>query len=205
MYTLMPRWFKPTCLCVTWKKCTHGSLSFVLLWFCSHLFVDSCDVFILRGLFADIGPIVWLSPMSVNILRPRRNGRLVPDDIFKCIFLNENGCIWIKISLKFVPKGPINSIPALAQIVAWRRPGGKTSSALMMVYWRIYVSLGLNELTKHDKAQLCDTWDFMTWKRFPHCWPFVMWFLSQRIDNDALKRCVPANNKENIQTNNKEK
>ena len=31
-------------------------------------------------------------------------------DIFKCIFLNENVWISIKISLKFVPKGPISKI-----------------------------------------------------------------------------------------------
>ena len=35
------------------------------------------------------------------------------DDIFKCIFLNENVWISIKISLKFVPKGPIDNILAL--------------------------------------------------------------------------------------------
>ena len=35
------------------------------------------------------------------------------DDIFKCIFSNENVLISIKISLKFVPKGQINNIPAL--------------------------------------------------------------------------------------------
>ena len=35
------------------------------------------------------------------------------DDIFKRIFFNENVWILIKISLKFVPKGPINNIPAL--------------------------------------------------------------------------------------------
>ena len=35
-----------------------------------------------------------------------------PDDILKCIFCNENVRISIKISLKFVPKGPINNIPA---------------------------------------------------------------------------------------------
>ena len=34
----------------------------------------------------------------------------------------------IKISLKFVPKGPINNIPALVQIMAWRRPGHKPLS-----------------------------------------------------------------------------
>ena len=38
---------------------------------------------------------------------------MIPDDIFKCIFLNENRCILIKISLKFVPKGPIDNNPAL--------------------------------------------------------------------------------------------
>ena len=39
----------------------------------------------------------------------------------------------IKISLKFVPKGPINNIPALVQIMAWRRPGDKPLSEPMMV------------------------------------------------------------------------
>ena len=34
------------------------------------------------------------------------------DDIFNCDFLNENIWIPIKISLKFVPKGQINHIPA---------------------------------------------------------------------------------------------
>ena len=38
---------------------------------------------------------------------------IFPDDIFKCIFLNENVWIVIKISLKFVLKGPMNNIPAL--------------------------------------------------------------------------------------------
>ena len=37
-----------------------------------------------------------------------------------------------KISLKFVPKGPINNIPALLQKMAWRRPGDKPLSEPMM-------------------------------------------------------------------------
>ena len=49
----------------------------------------------------------------VNTLSPRQDGRLFPDDIFKCIFLNENVLMSIKISLKFVPKDQINNIPAL--------------------------------------------------------------------------------------------
>ena len=68
-----------------------------------------------------------------NTLRPRQNGRHFTDDIFKCIFLNENVWISIKISLKFVPKCPINNIPTLVQIMAWRRPGDKPLSEAMMV------------------------------------------------------------------------
>ena len=48
-------------------------------------------------------------------------------------FFNENIWILIKISLKFVPKGPINNIPALVQIMAWRRPGDKPLSEPMML------------------------------------------------------------------------
>ena len=58
-----------------------------------------------------------------------QKGRRFADDIFKRIFLNENVWISIKISLKFVPKGPIDNIPALVQIMAWRRPGGIYISA----------------------------------------------------------------------------
>ena len=50
---------------------------------------------------------------SVNTLRPRQIGRQIPDDIFKRIFLNESVWISMKISLKFVPRHPIDNIPAL--------------------------------------------------------------------------------------------
>ena len=68
-----------------------------------------------------------------NTLRPRQNARHFPDDIFKCIFLNENVSIVIKFSVKFVAKGPINNIAALVQIMAWCRPGDKPLSEPMMV------------------------------------------------------------------------
>ena len=71
--------------------------------------------------------------LTFNTLRPRQNGCLFADDIFKRMFLNENIWILITISLKFVPKGPINNIPALVQIMAWRRPGDKPLSEPMLV------------------------------------------------------------------------
>ena len=71
--------------------------------------------------------------IQINTLRPRPNGRYFADDTFKCIFLNENAWTSLKISLKFVPKVRINNIPALVQIMAWRRPGDKPLSEPMMV------------------------------------------------------------------------
>ena len=55
------------------------------------------------------------------------------DDTFKRIFWTENVRISIKISLKFVPKGQINKISALVQMMAWRRPGDKPLSEPMMI------------------------------------------------------------------------
>ena len=78
-------------------------------------------------------PTYILVPRTVNTLRPGKNGRHFPDDIFNCIFLTENVWISIKISLKVVSKGPINNIPSLVQIMAWRRPGDKPLSEPMMV------------------------------------------------------------------------
>ena len=74
---------------------------------------------------------VW-NISQFNTLRPRQNGRRFADDTFKRIFLNENVRFSIKISLKFVPKGPINNNPALVQIMAWRRSGDKPLSEPMM-------------------------------------------------------------------------
>ena len=51
---------------------------------------------------------------------------------FEIHFFNENISISIKISLKFVPKGVINNITALVQIMAWHRSGDKPLSESMM-------------------------------------------------------------------------
>ena len=63
----------------------------------------------------------------------KQNGCQFPDDIFKCIFLNEDVWISIKISLKFVLMGAKNDIPALVKIMAWHREGDKPLSEPMMV------------------------------------------------------------------------
>ena len=71
--------------------------------------------------------------VTVNTLRPRQNVRHFADNTFKHIFLNDDVRISIKMSLKFVLKGPINNNPALVQIMAWRQSGEKPLFEPMMV------------------------------------------------------------------------
>ena len=73
--------------------------------------------------------------IAVITLRPRQDGRHFPDDIYKCIYFNENCCILIKTSLKYVHKGPIYNNPAFVQIMAWRRAGNKPLSEPVMAYF----------------------------------------------------------------------
>ena len=77
--------------------------------------------------------VLGLGWISLNTLRPRQNGRRFADDVFKCIFVNENVWISLEISLNYVPNVPINNIPALVQILAWRRSGDKPLSEPMLV------------------------------------------------------------------------
>ena len=107
----------------------------------------------------------------INTLRPRQNGRHFPDDSFRWIFLNENVWISIEVSLKFVPKGPINNIPALVQIMAWRQPGDKPLSEPMMVslLTHIYVTRPQWVKWKHIRSSIhfyipmCVSFDIHGW------------------------------------------
>ena len=72
----------------------------------------------------------------------------IPDDMFKCIFLDENILISIKILLKFVPKGPINNIPTLVKIVDWRRPGDKPLSESVMTRLPTHICITQSQCVK---------------------------------------------------------
>ena len=83
-----------------------------------------------------------VTAVESTTLRPRQNGRHFPEEILKCIFLNENIQILIKISLRFVPMGPINNIqiigsdvglaPVRQQAIIWTNDG--------LGWWGIYGS-----------------------------------------------------------------
>ena len=80
---------------------------------------------------------------------------------FKRIFFNENVWISIKISLKFVPKGPINNIPALVQIMAWRRPGDKPLSEPMIVSLSTHICVTRPQWVKWSRPGARFTNDFL--------------------------------------------
>ena len=81
--------------------------------------------------------------MVLKTSRPTQDGNHFPDDIFKFIFLNEN----VEISINIFPNGPINNNPALAQIMAWRRPGDKPLSEPMMASLQSHMGTLLETLT----------------------------------------------------------
>ena len=58
-------------------------------------------------------------PQCVNTFRLEQNDHQFADDIFNCIFFNENHNILIKILLKFVLRGQINNALPLLQAMAW--------------------------------------------------------------------------------------
>ena len=82
---------------------------------------------------------------------------------FQMHCFNENVCISIKISLKFVPKGPFDKIPALVQIMAWRRPGDMPLSEPMMVSSTTHICVTRPQWVKNDSIYYIRVIDKVSW------------------------------------------
>ena len=110
--------------------------------------------------YLSTGKISWINfnSLFLKTLRPGQNGRRFADDTFKRIFLNENVWISIKISLKFVPNGPINNIPALVQIMAWHRSGDKPLYEPMMVSLPTHICVTWPQWVKYCRSWLALVW-----------------------------------------------
>ena len=79
----------------------------------------------------------WPATCSLNTFRPK--WPMLADVIFKRIMFKKNSWISIQISLKFVPKGPINSIPVLVQKMVWRCSGARPLSELILVIFQTHI------------------------------------------------------------------
>ena len=109
----------------------------------------------------DAGP-GWRDMDRLTHLPLEKMATILADDIFKCIFLNENDKIQIQISLKLVPRSPIDNKPALVQVMAWRWTGDEPLPEPMMTQFTdtyIYSTRG-DQLshTMLDKTSLNCSW-----------------------------------------------
>ena len=118
----------------------------------------------LNGLYGLYGPrcplfskrpinLISLS-LSLSHLTLDTMAAILADNIFNCIFLNENDRNVNQISLKYVPSSPIDNKPALAWVMAWRWIDNKPLPEPMLTQFidaYIYAALGGDQLRAFGK------------------------------------------------------
>ena len=93
----------------------------VSIWWCHQMFPFDDVIMRQQAITPRKDQQCHMESQGHNQLTHQGRGKMAahfPEDIFKCIFLNRNVWISIKISLKFVSEGPINNIPVLVQTMA---------------------------------------------------------------------------------------
>ena len=99
-----------------------------------------------------------MSYYIIQHIEAETNGRRFADDMFKSNFLNEN--VWFSINLSLITEvcplessqnyfriGSYNGLaPTRRQAIIWTNDG--------LVWWCIYASLGLNELSSQTNVSL---------------------------------------------------
>ena len=135
------------------RICWYGSLQLHLF---PKQFWSSCQIpSSPKGYFLKLLHVGWLATsIAVKTLRPIQNGRHFADDIFQCVSLNGNVYISIEISLKSVPKGPMNNITSLVHIMAWCRPVEKPLSEQKII--SLLYSASQNTLYHKDVNHLAE-------------------------------------------------
>ena len=75
----------------------------------------------------------YVTCMHINTLRPRQMDAISQTTFSNAFSWMKMFEFWLKFPWSLFPRVPINNIPALVQMMAWRRPGDKPLSELMMV------------------------------------------------------------------------
>ena len=120
----------PWCLLLEHKSSHHKSQRQLFGPQHTHTYTSFSTPFNLRRHFTPLDN--YIGPVRLTHWGRDKMAATLADNIFKCNFVKEIIFILITISLNFVPKCPINGIPMLVQIMAWRRPGDKPLSEPMM-------------------------------------------------------------------------
>ena len=102
----------------------------------------------------------------------------------------------MKISLKFVPKGPINNMPTLFPIMAWHRPGVKPLSEPMMVSLLTHICVTRPQWVNQIAVDVSHGWivtsqPFMVMSWFVYVLISVL-ILGNRIDHDDWHKIMES-------------
>ena len=122
-----------------------------------------------------ISPCIWLPSLLwlvyyLTHLPMDKIAAVLTDDNFKCIFWNENDIILIQISLKFVPRSPINNKPDSGKCLALNRLQAISWTNADLIHWRIYASLGGDELKHVSYLHTILFWIILLWLYFTWIW-----------------------------------
>ena len=85
----------------------------ILLWLHYKFLMDLCNL----STHILLGCLTYL-PLD-------KMATIFADNIFKCNFVDEKFCIYIRTSIIFLHNGSIDSKSALVQVMAWRQTGVK--------------------------------------------------------------------------------
>ena len=130
----------------------------------------------------------------INTLRPRQDGCRFSDDILKSIVLNETVSMSIKISLKCVPKCPINNILALVQIRALRRPDDRPLSEQMLISSLMHICVTRPQwvsISKLEQKSHTFAIDIFRWFFFEEICSFFI-YISWEFSAKNLNNYMPA-------------
>ena len=119
-----------TSLCLRWSY-TDDTISDADHRHSSRCFTPGTSPF---WIYADMCANMRMHNNRCNVLTRLHLDKMVAilvDDIFNCIFVNENDRNPTKISLKYVPRSPIDNKPALVQVTAWRWTGKPLPGPMM--------------------------------------------------------------------------
>ena len=135
-----------------WSQLTHSSLVHETVYHLCENYMKKKQAYIYATWNWAFNNLLWQNRETDLIYFLTHWGLDKVADIFQTIFSSAFSLIkmyfvTIKFSLILVASGPINNTSALVKIMAWRRPcDSRYLNQWWLIYRRIYVSFGPNEL-----------------------------------------------------------
>ena len=132
---------------------------------------------------------------ELTLLPLDKMASILANHIFTWIFLNENDRIQIQISLRFVPRSPLDSKPAVIQVMARHRTGDKPLSEPMMTQFTdayIYAALWEEESTNPlwPSDAIWQQWSGSTFAQIMVCGLMTLRAITwTKVDYSSVRSC----------------